>query len=65
MSWITRPNGKDDSRPPWPGVPSSMTASGPISWIASRMWSAISVSASSQETRFHFPSPRLPARRSG
>ena len=24
MSWITRLNGKDASRPPWPGVPSSM-----------------------------------------
>ncbi len=50
------------SRPPCAGVPSSMTASGPTSSMASRMWSAISVNAWSQETRFHLPSPRLPAR---
>ena len=47
------------------GVPSSTTASGPISSIASRMASAVSSSASSHEMRSQRPSPRSPARRSG
>src|SRR3972149_147865 len=42
-----------------------MMDSGPLTWIASMMASAISLRAWSQETRFHLPWPRSPARLRG
>ncbi len=47
------------------GLSSCTTASGPTSSMASRMASAVSQRASSQEIRSQRPSPRSPARRSG
>ena len=49
-------------KPPWAGVLMWIMDSGPTSWMASSMASAMPVRASSQETRFHLPSPRSPAR---
>ncbi len=50
---------------PTSGVSSVMIDSGPCSSMASSMASAMSVSASSQETGSNLPSPRSPTRLSG
>jgi hypothetical protein len=51
--------------PMFPGPISRTTDSGPIDSIASIRPSATSVSAASQEIRFHLPEPRGPTRLSG
>jgi hypothetical protein len=50
---------------PTSGVSNVSTDSAPCSWMASSMWSAISVSAWSQEIGSKRPSPRSPTRLSG
>ena len=52
----------DAMRPPSAGVPWLRIASGPSFDSVSMMLSAISSRASSQEMRFHLPSPRSPLR---